>query len=458
MRTVFKNGRIIDPSQDLDLVGHVVVENAQVVACGPDVDISDATTVYDCTGLWITPGLVDMHVHLREPGEDYRETIKTGTRAAAAGGFTTICCLPNTTPPLDTPALIDFILDKSAAPDAGGVFVAPVGALTTVKDGQTRMANLASLKSAGIVAASDQERRHRGRQRRGRAGAGREPNAPRDGVLPPAGPADHGALLPIMAHCEDLSLSANGQINDGAISALLGLAGMPRTAEEVMVMRNCLLSLQTGCRVHILRVSSWGSVELIRQAKYLGAPVTAEVCPHHFCLTENDLGEFDTNFKTTPPLRTELDVDMILQGLSDGTIDAIASDHSPYAAHETRVPFDEAPFGCVGLETALGVTLTFVTHKGVLSPSETVRRLATAPSQILGLDAGTLKPETTALAQVTVIDPDVEWTFDVKKTFSRGKNSPFDGMNLKGKAVLTYCGTEIYRDALWDSARDHTTE
>ncbi|HAY14657.1 MAG TPA: dihydroorotase [Fimbriimonadaceae bacterium] len=441
MRTVFKNGRIIDPSQDLDLVGHVVVENAQVVACGPDVDISDATTVYDCTGLWITPGLVDMHVHLREPGEDYRETIKTGTRAAAAGGFTTICCLPNTTPPLDTPALIDFILDKSAAPDAGGVFVAPVGALTTVKDGQTRMANLASLKSAGIVAASD------------------------EGV-----PVQDANLmlhameycrqldLPIMAHCEDLSLSANGQINDGAISALLGLAGMPRTAEEVMVMRNCLLSLQTGCRVHILRVSSWGSVELIRQAKYLGAPVTAEVCPHHFCLTENDLGEFDTNFKTTPPLRTELDVDMILQGLSDGTIDAIASDHSPYAAHETRVPFDEAPFGCVGLETALGVTLTFVTHKGVLSPSETVRRLATAPSQILGLDAGTLKPETTALAQVTVIDPDVEWTFDVKKTFSRGKNSPFDGMNLKGKAVLTYCGTEIYRDALWDSARDHTTE
>ena len=441
MRTVFKNGRIIDPSQDLDLVGHVVVENAQVVACGPDVDISDATTVYDCTGLWITPGLVDMHVHLREPGEDYRETIKTGTRAAAAGGFTTICCLPNTTPPLATPALIAFLLDKSAAPDAGGVFVAPVGALTTVKDGQTRMANLASLKSAGIVAASD------------------------EGV-----PVQDANLmlhameycrqldLPIMAHCEDLSLSANGQINDGAISALLGLAGMPRTAEEVMVMRNCLLSLQTGCRVHILRVSSWGSVELIRQAKYLGAPVTAEVCPHHFCLTENDLGEFDTNFKTTPPLRTELDVDMILQGLSDGTIDAIASDHSPYAAHETRVPFDEAPFGCVGLETALGVTLTFVTHKGVLSPSETVRRLATAPSQILGLDAGTLKPETTALAQVTVIDPDVEWTFDVKKTFSRGKNSPFDGMNLKGKAVLTYCGTEIYRDALWDSARDHTTE
>lgn len=438
MKTVFKNGRILDPSQDLDVVGHVVVENAQVVACGPDVDISDATSEYDCTGLWITPGLVDMHVHLREPGEDYRETIKTGTRAAAAGGFTTICCLPNTTPPLDTPALIDFILDKSAAPDAGGVFVAPVGALTTVKDGQTRMANLASLKSAGIVAASD------------------------EGV-----PVQDANLmlhameycrqldLPIMAHCEDLSLSANGQINDGAISALLGLAGMPRTAEEVMVMRNCLLSLQTGCRVHILRVSSWGSVELIRQAKYLGAPVTAEVCPHHFCLTENDLGEFDTNFKTTPPLRTELDVDMVLQGLSDGTIDAIASDHSPYAAHEVRVPFDEAPFGCVGLESALGVTLTFVTHKGVLSPYETVRRLSTAPSQILGLDAGTLRPETTALAQVTVIDPELDWTFDVKKTFSRGKNSPFDGMKLKGKAVLTYCGTEIYRDALWDSSRDN---
>jgi dihydroorotase len=435
VKIVFRNGRILDPSQDLDTVGSVVVENAQITECGAQVDLSHADAVIDCTGYWITPGLVDMHVHLREPGGEQHETIQTGTMAAAAGGFTSIACMPNTDPPLDSPSLIDFILDKSASPDAGGVFVAPVGSLTTGAQ-KDRLANLAALKRAGIVAASD------------------EAFPVQDaGLMKRAMEYCAQLDLPIMAHCEDLNLSGEGSMNDGAMAAMLGLPGIPRTAEEVMVGRNCLLALNTGCRLHILRVSTWGAVELIRQAKFLGAPVTCEVCPHHLALTEALVGEFDTNFKTTPPLRTNLDLDLLQQALQDGTIDVIASDHSPYAPHMVNVPFDEAPFGMSGLESSLAATLTFVTHKGLLSPLETIRKMSTKPAAILGLDAGTLKPEGTALAQITLIDPEMEWTFDAKRTFSKGKNSPFDGMDLKGKVMLTFCGSEIYRDAIFDDGR-----
>ncbi len=435
MKKVLRNGRILDPSQDLDIVGSVVIENDQIVEVGQDVHEAGADEIYDCSGLWISPGLVDMHVHLREPGQEHRETIKSGTQAAAAGGFTTICCMPNTAPALDTGALIDFILDKASAPDAGGVFVACVGALTKGQSGET-ITNLASLKKAGIVAASDE-----------------------------GGPIQDSSVmmramqhclqldLPVMAHCEDLSLSKGGALNDGAISAMLGLKGIPRSAEEIMIMRNCVLALNTGCRLHILRVSTWGGVEMVRQFKYLGAPVTCEVCPHHFALTEDAVGEFDPNFKTTPPLRTEVDVDLLLQALNDGTIDAIASDHSPYAPYEVNTPFEEAPFGMAGLESTLGATLTFATQKGILSPLETIRKLSTAPADILRLEAGTLKPSATPVAQITVIDPNVEWTFDVNRTFSKGKNSPFHGTQLQGKAVLTFVGTEIYRDPFFDNAR-----
>jgi dihydroorotase len=256
-----------------------------------------------------------------------------------------------------------------------------------------------------------------------------------------------------MAHSEDLSLVGVGCMNEGAMSAMLGLKGIPRSAEEVAIMRNCVLSLNTGCPVHIMRVSTWGAVEMVRQAKYLGAPVTCDVAPHHFCLTDDSVGEFDANFKTTPPLRTEIDVDLIQQALQDGTIDCIASDHSPYAPHEVHAPFEEAPFGMAGLESTVAVTLTNVTHRGVLSPLETVRRLSTKPAEILRLEAGTLQPGGTPVAQITVIDPNVEWTFDAKRTFSKGKNSPFDGMQMRGKAVLTFCGGEVYRDARYDSER-----
>jgi dihydroorotase len=435
MKTLLKNGRILDPSQNLDETGSLLIEDAQIVQLGRDVQAEDVAEVYDCTGLWIVPGLVDLHTHLREPGEEHRETIKTGTMAAAAGGFTNVCCMPNTTPPLDNPALVDFIMDKASAPDAGGVFVAPVGALTRGQKGET-LSDLAALKKAGVVAASDE-----------------------------GGPIQDSAVmlrameyclqidLPVLAHCDDLSLSRGGAMNDGAMSAMLGLPGIPRSAEEIMVMRNCLLSLHTGCRIHILRVSTWGAVEMVRQAKYLGAPVTCEVCPHHLCLTDEAVGEFNANFKTTPPLRTQADIDILLQAVADGTIDCIASDHSPYAPYEVDVPFEEAPFGMSSLESTLAAVLTHVTHKGVLSPLDTVRKLSTSPAQILGLEAGTLRPGGTPVAQVTLIDPDLQWTYDVNRTFSKGKNSAFHGATFRGKAVATFCGTEIYRDPRFNETR-----
>lgn len=435
MKTVLKNGRILDPSQNSDYVGSVLIEDAQIIDIGEHVDSEDATVVYDCSGLWICPGLVDMHTHLREPGEEHRETIKTGTQAAAAGGFTNVCCMPNTSPPLDTPVLIDFIMDKASAPDAGGIFVAPVGALTVGQLGK-QVSDLSALKKAGIVAASDE------------GGSIQD-----SGVMMRAMETCLQLDIPVMVHCDDHSLSNHGSMNDGAMSAMLGVSSAPRSAEEIMVMRNCLLSLNTGCRIHILRVSTWGAVEMVRQAKYLGAPVTCEVCPHHFCMTEDLVAEFDTNFKTTPPLRTQIDVDIILQALNDGTIDCIASDHSPYAPHEVDVPFEEAPFGMVGLESTVGATLTYLTHAGVLTPLETVRKLSTGPAEILHLEAGSLKPGGTPVAQVTIIDPNVEWTFDISHTFSKGKNSPFHEHQFRGKAVVTICGTEVYRDPLFHGDR-----
>src|SRR5690242_3067770 len=293
MRTLLKNGRILDPSQDLDQIGDVLLVDDQIEAFGSDVDHDDVDEIYDCTDMWIAPGLVDPHVHLREPGEEHKETIVSGTQAAAAGGYTTICCMPNTNPPLDTPSLIDFILDRAASPEAGGVFVAPVGALTKGMAGH-EISDLASLKKAGIVAASDE--------------AFPTQNSL---VMTRAMEMCVQLDLPIMAHCEDLKLSEGGAMNEGTMSAMLGLRGIPRTAEDIMVARNCLLALFTGCQIHIMRVSTWGAVEMVRQAKYLGAPVTCEISPLHFSFTDEMVGEFDTAFKTLPPLRTQVDLDIM---------------------------------------------------------------------------------------------------------------------------------------------------
>lgn len=435
MTILLKNGRILDPSQNLDEHGSLLIEDDQIVEFGDLSDDIEADEVYDCTDMWIAPGLVDLHTHLREPGDAHKETIVTGTQAAAAGGYTTICCMPNTRPALDNPALVDFILDKSASPESGGVFVAPVGALTLNLEGK-KLADLAAMKRAGIVAASD------------------------EGFPTQDAEMMHMAMefclqldLPILAHCDDTGLSRGGCMNEGAVSAMLGLNGIPRVAEDVAVMRNCLLALHTGCQLHVMRVSTWGAVEMIRQAKYLGAPVTCEICPMHFTFSEDAVGEFDTNFKIHPPLRTKLDQELLFEALTDGTIDCIASDHSPHATYEVDVPFDEAPFGVSSLEITAAATLTNLTHPGVLTPLQTVDKLSTAPAKILRLDAGSLAPGRTPVAQITVIDPNLEWTFDKNQSFSKSRNTPFHKMKFKGKPMLTFCGGEIYRDHRFDSER-----
>jgi dihydroorotase len=435
MKIVLKGGRILDPSQDLDMVGSVSIVDMQIAEVGKKVDYKDADEVYDCKGMWITPGLVDIHVHLREPGFAHKETILSGTQSAAAGGFTNICCMPNTKPALDNPALIDFIMDRASSPASGGIFVAPIAALTKGMDGQTP-SDLASLKRAGVVAASDDAFPIQS-----------------SFVMKRCMEICKQVGLPVAVHCEDTTLTERASMSEGAVSSMLGLRGMPRSAEEIQVARNCMLSLETQCPLHILHVSTWGSVEIIRQAKEMGAPVTAEICPHHFALTEDDMVPFDTNYKMSPPLRTRKDADALIKALKEGVIDCIATDHAPHASYEKDMPFEQAPFGIVGLETAVGFTLTHLTHKRHLKPLETIRALSTRPAEIFRLPAGSLEPGRTPIAQVTVIDPNVEWTFDVTRTFSKGRNSPCNGMEFKGKAMLTFCGSNIYTDALYPASK-----
>src|SRR5688572_13035691 len=358
MKIVLKNGRIIDPSQDIDMVGSVSIVDVQIAELGKGVETKDADENYDCKGMWFTPGLLHIHVHLREPGFSYTETILTGMQSAAPGGFTIICCMPCTKPAWDNPALIDFIMDRASSPQSGGIFVAPIGALTKGMDGETPC-DLASLKRAGVVAASDDAYPIQSSY-----------------VMKRCMETCKQVGLPVAVHCEDTTLTERASMNEGEVSSLLGLRGMPRSAEEIQVARNCMLSLETQCPLHILHVSTWGSVEIIRQAKALGAPVTAEVSQHHFSLTEDDIVPFDTNYKMSPPLRTLRDVDALIKALKDGVIDCIASDHAPHASHEKDMPFEQAPFGIVGLETAVPFTLTYLTHKRKLSAMETVRAMS----------------------------------------------------------------------------------
>lgn len=433
MRTLLKGGRILDPSQDIDQVGDLLIEDHQIGALLTDVPPGPYDEVIDCAGLWVCPGLIDLHVHLREPGGEYKETIATGTQAAAAGGFTTICCMPNTWPPLDNRAMVEYVLSRAAQNDGGGVFVAPIGAVSKGMENE-QLAEIAAMKEAGVVAMSDD------------AFPIQEAEFMQQAML-----YCRMVDLPIATHNEDTSMTRGGLINEGAISAMLGLKGMPRTSEDIKVARNCILAISTGVRLHILHVSTWGAVETIRAAKKLGGQITAEVTPHHLTLTDAALEGFDPNCKMNPPLRTQRDVDALREGLADGTIDCIATDHAPHAAHEKALGIDQAPFGIVGLESAVGLVLTHLTHAGVLTPLQTVAAMSAKPAQVFSLPGGSLKPNDQPIAQITLIDPDMEWKFDARKTFSKGRNTPYNGWKMKGKAVMTILGSEVYRDSNFDA-------
>lgn len=421
MNLLIKGGLVVDPSQHLEDPLDLLVEQGKIVALEPPGQIpEEGRKVISASGLVVTPGLVDMHVHLREPGEEYKETIESGTRAAIQGGFTGVACMPNTKPVNDNAAVTRLILDQAKA--AGHARVYPVGAVSVGSLGHA-LSEYGDLKAAGVVAVTDDGRPVSNSMLMRRA-------------LEYARTFD----LPVISHCEDLDLVADGVMHEGEVSLQLGLKGIPAAAEEVMVYRDLTLSRLTGARLHIAHVSTGGSLAIIRLAKAMGLPVTAETAPHYFTLTDEAVLGYNTNAKVNPPLRTEMDVKSIKEALRDGTLDAIACDHAPHSSLEKEVEFSAAAFGLIGLETSLGLTLKLV-HDGTLNLSQAISALSTKPAGILGTNGGTFKKD--APADITLIDLNREWTVDVGTFASKSRNCPFDGWTLKGKAVMTILGGEV---------------
>jgi dihydroorotase len=420
---LIRGGRVIDPAQGIDRVDDLLVRDGLVVSVGHagGQPLGRADETIDAAGLVVAPGLIDMHVHLREPGREEDETIETGTRAALAGGFTSVACIPNTEPPIDTQAAVEFIHQKAARADTCNVFV--VACVSRGREGK-ELAEIGQLVEAGAVAFSD------------------------DGA-----PVYDAELMrrafeycrmfdkPVLAHEEVLELSRGGVMHEGLVSLVLGLTGMPAAAEEVLIGRDIALSEVTGGRLHAMHVSTAGGVALIREAKRRGLRVTAEACPHHFTLTDESLRGFDSNFKMSPPLRTAADVEAIITGLVDGTIDCIATDHAPHAREKKMLDLDRAPFGILGLETAVGLAVTRLVVPGRIGWPRLVEAMSTLPARILGLNRGTLRPG--AAADVTLIDPNLSWRVDVREFRSKSVNSPFDGWTLQGRAVATIVGGRV---------------
>jgi dihydroorotase len=418
---LIKGGRVIDPACGLDRVADVLLRDGRVAAVGANLSASsgDAETVEaaDCI---VAPGLIDMHVHLREPGSEHQETIASGSRAAVAGGFATVCSMPNTDPCVDNEGAVAFIVRCGAQADQANVL--PIGAMTVGRKGE-QMAELGQMVRAGAVAFSDDGS-----------------SVADSGVL--AKCMSYGRMFgtPYLCHAEDKSLSG-GVMHGGAVSARLGLPGIPSAAEEIIVGRDIMLSRMTGGKLHIAHVSTAGSVELIRRAKAAGVQVTAEVTPHHLALTDEAVATYDPVFKMSPPLRTAADVSALKAGLKDGTIDCIASDHAPHEREAKELEFLYAPFGVIGLESALAVCIRELIESGLLSWPELIARMATNPARILGLQRGTLAEG--APADVTVIDPTLQWTIDANQFHSKSRNCPFHGQTVCGKAVMTIVGGKI---------------
>ena len=432
MKIIINNGRIIDPSQGIDGTGDIFIENGKIreirTPAPPPlskggrrgVSAPDLRTI-DASGLLIIPGLIDMHVHLREPGFEYKETIKTGTAAAVRGGFTTVCCMPNTFPVNDNASVTEFI--KRKASQEGCCSVLPIGAITKGQKGE-ELAEIGTMRNEGCVAFSD------------------------DGqpvmnslIMRRALEYSKAFNVPIISHCEDLTLSEDGVMNEGLLSITLGLKGIPVEAEQIMIFRDILLAEMTGGKLHIAHVSTEGSVNLIRDAKQRGVHVTAETCPHYFSLTEEAVKGYNTNAKVNPPLRTARDTKAIKEGLRDGTIDAIVTDHAPHHTDEKLREFDMAPFGISGLDTALSLSLKLV-NEGVLTLSQLIERMALSPARILGIDRGTLR--TGSDADLVIMDLNKEFMVEPERFISKGRNTPFAGWRLEGMPVFTTYKGKLY--------------
>jgi dihydroorotase len=414
MNLVIRNGRIIDPASQRDEVADLFVVDGKIA----DASAKDAEVI-DAEGLIVAPGLIDLHVHLREPGFGWKETIETGARAAAAGGFTTIVCMPNTSPVADSPGTIAWIRDRAA--EVACVNVLPSGAISKGLMGE-ELAPIGSLKQAGVVAITDDGRCVQNNELMRRA-------------------VEYARMVgvPVLDHCQDYNLVGNGVVHEGYWSTLLGLPGWPRIGEEAIVMRNVLLADCCDHHVHCQHISAAGSVRILREARGRGVKISGEVCPHHIALTDDAIQNFDTNCKMNPPLRAKEDVAALLEGIADGTIEILCSDHAPHSQFEKEVEFDAAPFGIVGLETELGLFLDLLVHKNkTIELPRLIEMFTVNPARLLQIEAGTLSIG--RAADITLIDPDLEWVVDASQFQSMSRNTPFDGWKLKGCAVRTIVG------------------
>jgi dihydroorotase len=418
---LLRGGRILDPSRNIDEKGDVLIDDGRIQSVGGKLgDKSDADVV-DCAGLVVSPGFIDVHCHLREPGREDVETIATGARAAAAGGFTAVCAMPNTDPVTDNQAAVGFIVRQSQRAEAARVHV--IGAISVGQRGET-LAEFGEMVAAGAVAVSDDGKPVVNAQ-----------------LMRTALEYARSFAIPVIDHCEEPTLASGGSMNEGIVSARLGLKGIPSEAEEIMAIRDILLARRTGGHVHLAHMSTRGSVELIRWGKERGIRVTAEVCPHHISLTEDRVLGYDTNAKMNPPLRTQEDVEALRDAVKDGTIDMIATDHAPHHYDEKEREFADAPNGIIGLETALAVSVTNLVETGHIDFRTLVDKMSCAPAKLFGLPGGTLAKG--SVADVTIFDPARKWEVEPSAFLTKGRNTPYTGMRLTGRAVCTIVGGRL---------------
>jgi dihydroorotase len=421
---LLKGGRLLDPANRLDGVGDLLIIDGKIARAGGSIEGGDDAQVVDCAGAYVTPGFVDVHCHLREPGREDVETVATGARAAAAGGFTAICAMPNTEPVTDNQAAVGFIIRQAMR--AGAARVYPIGAISVGQKGAS-LAEFGEMVGAGAVAVSDDGKPVVSAQ-----------------LMRTALEYAQAFNIPVIDHCEEPTLAHGGSMNEGYVSARLGLRGIPSEAEEIMVIRDILLARRTGGHVHLAHMSTKGSVELIRWGKERGIRVTAEVTPHHLTLTEDACEGYDTHAKMNPPLRTAADVEALREALRDGTIDVIATDHAPHHYDAKEAEFADAPFGIVGLETALALVVTELVEPGIIDFPTLVDRMSTRPARLFGLPGGSLRAG--SVADVTVFDPKREWKVDPAAFLSKGRNTPYAGRVLRGRTLATVvAGRMVYR-------------
>ncbi len=412
---LLKGGRLVDPSSQLDGVGDLLIRDGKIEAVGGNISVSTDVTVIDCAGQIVSPGFIDVHAHLREPGREDVETIATGARAAAAGGFTAVCAMPNTDPVTDNQAAVGFVLKQGKAANAARVY--PIGAISIGEKGE-RLAEFGEMVGAGAIAVSDDDKPVVSAQ-----------------LMRTALEYARTFGIPVADHCEDPTLADGGAMNEGLVSARLGLKGIPSEAEEIMAIRDILLARRTGGHVHLCHMSTRGSVELIRWGKDRNIRVTAEVCPHHLSLTEDECEGYDTHAKMNPPLRTADDVDALQQAVKDGTIDVIATDHAPHHYDEKEREFADAPNGIIGFETALAVNITWLVKPGIISLATLVDKMSCAPAKLFHLPGGSLRRG--GAADITVFDPAREWVVEPSKFFTKGRNTPYTGRTLTGVVACT---------------------